>query len=103
MDWLVVLLVVITQPMLFLVGSVLATLFLKKNIIITSCVLFVPLPLLCWLLDVPGMLVTYSVALPRLVGITHYLTVRLVSDTSTAQSVCTWQVELTGVALPEYR
>ena len=77
-----VLLVVVTQPMLFLAGPVLATLYLKRNVIITSCVLFIPLPLLCWLLDMPGMLVIYSVALPGLVGITHYLRVRRVSDTS---------------------
>jgi len=79
-----VLLIVVTQPMLFLAGPVLATLYLKKNAIVTSCVLFIPLPLLCWWLDVPGILIAYSIALPCLVGITHYLRVRHVSGTSIA-------------------
>lgn len=74
-----VLMALVTQPMLILAGPVLATLFLKKNTIITSCVLFIPLPMVCWWLGVSGMLVAYSVALPCLVGVTHYLRTRQVS------------------------
>jgi hypothetical protein len=40
---------------------------------LTSAVLFVPLPLVCWWLGVPGALIAYGVALPCLVGFTHYL------------------------------
>jgi len=79
-----VLLALVTQPMLILLALALATLLIKKNVIIASCVLFIPLSLVCWWLDVPGMLVGYSVALPCLVGATHYLRTRQVSDTSTA-------------------
>ncbi|MBL7166732.1 MAG: glycerol-3-phosphate acyltransferase [Dehalococcoidales bacterium] len=79
-----VLMALVTQPMLILAGPVLATLFLKKNTIIVSCVLFIPLPLVCWWLDVPGMLVAYSVALPCLVGVTHYLRTRQVSTARVA-------------------
>ena len=71
-----VLLVLITQPMLIMAGPVIATLLVKKNVIIASCLLFIPLPLVCWWLGLPGVLVSYSVALPCLVGITHYLQTR---------------------------
>ena len=71
-----VLLALITQPMLILAGPVIATLLVKKNVIIASCLLFIPLPLVCWWLGTQGMLVGYSVALPCLVGITHYLRAR---------------------------
>jgi glycerol-3-phosphate acyltransferase PlsY len=71
-----VLLSLITQPMLILAGPVVATLLIKKNVMLASCVLFIPLPLVCWWLGVPGILVSYSIALPCLVGITHYLRTR---------------------------
>ena len=71
-----VLLALITVPMLILAGPVIATLLIKRNVMLTSCVLFIPLPLVCWAVGAPGMLVGYSVALPCLVGITHYLRTR---------------------------
>jgi len=74
-----ILLALITQPMLILTGPVLATLLIKKNVMLASCVLFIPLPLVCWWLGVPGVLVSYSIALPCLVGITHYLRTRQVA------------------------
>jgi len=77
-----VLLALITQPMLILAGPVLATLLIRKNVILASCVLFIPLPLVCWWLGVPGILVSYSIALPCLVGITHFLRTRQLTKTS---------------------
>jgi glycerol-3-phosphate acyltransferase PlsY len=71
-----VLLAIITQPMLILVGPALATLLIKKNVIIASCVLFIPLPLVCWWLGIPGLLVAYGIALPCLVGFTHFIRTR---------------------------
>lgn len=42
-----------------------------------SCgVMFVPLPLAAWWLGAPASLIAYSVALPSLVGFTHFLTTR---------------------------
>ncbi|UCB44218.1 MAG: glycerol-3-phosphate acyltransferase [Dehalococcoidales bacterium] len=79
-----VLLALVTQPMLILAGPALATLLIKRNVIIASCVLFIPLPLVCWWLGLSGILVGYSVALPCLVGATHYLRTRQVSDVSAA-------------------
>ncbi len=71
-----VLLALITQPILILAVPALATLIIKKNVILASAVLFIPLPLVCWWLGVPGVLVGYSIALPCLVGFTHFLRTR---------------------------
>ncbi len=68
-----VLLTTITQPMLILATPTILTLLISRNVIIASAVLFVPLPFVCWWLGVPGVLVTYGVALSCLVGITHFL------------------------------
>jgi len=78
-----VLLTTITQPMLILATPAILTLFIFRNVIIASAVLFVPLPLVCWWLGVPGMLIAYGVALPCLVGFTHFLRTR---QTSTRQA-----------------
>ncbi|GAI28023.1 unnamed protein product, partial [marine sediment metagenome] len=66
-----VLLTLITQPMLILAVPVLATLAIKKSVIIASCVLFIPLPLVCWWLGMPGLLTAYGITLPCLIGFTH--------------------------------
>ena len=68
-----VLLAIITQPVLILAGPMLATLLIKRNATIAGCVLFVPLPLVCWWLGVPGVLIGYSIALPCLMGITDFV------------------------------
>ena len=77
-----VLLTLITQPMLILVGPALAALFIKRSVIIASCVLFIPLPLVCWWLGIPGTLVAYSIGLPCLVGITDFIRRRKLAHTS---------------------
>ena len=81
-----VLLALITQPMLIVAGPAVLTLFIKKNVTIASCVLFIPLPLVCWWLGAPGLLISYSMALPCVVGFTHFLRTRRVVDTSGAES-----------------
>jgi len=91
-----VLLTLITQPMLILTGPALATLAIKKNVTLASAVLFIPLPLVCWLLGVPGLFIAYSITLPCLVGFTHFLrTRRAVKTTGTgsAEATCidSWQ------------
>jgi len=81
-----VLLTVITQPMLILAGPTLVALFTKRNTSIAGCVMFIPLPLVCWWLGLPGVLVAYSMALPCLVGFTHFLRTRQVADTSSTSN-----------------
>ncbi|MFH0942016.1 MAG: glycerol-3-phosphate acyltransferase [Chloroflexota bacterium] len=67
-----VLLSLITQPMLICAVPALVTLIISRNVTRASAALFVPLPLVGWWLAVPGVLITYSIILPVLVGITHY-------------------------------
>jgi len=71
-----VLMTVITQPVLILAGPTLAALYFWRNVNKASCILFIPLPLVCWYLQIPGILIAYSVALPCLVGFTHFLRTR---------------------------
>ena len=70
------LLILVTQPMLILGGVSIVTLFITRNVILASAVLFAPLSLVSWWLGAPGMLVSYGVALPCLVGFTHFLRTR---------------------------
>ncbi len=81
-----VLTTVITQPMLIVAGPTILALLIRKNVTLASVFLFVPLPLVCWWLGLPGVLVSYSVALPCLVGFTHFLRTRRVVDTSRTSS-----------------
>ena len=71
-----VLLAVITQPMLIMAGPALIALLVLRNVTKASAVLLVPLSLVCWWLGMPGMLIIYSIALPCLVGFTHFLRTR---------------------------
>ncbi len=70
------LLILVTQPMLILGGVSIVTLVITRNVILASAVLFAPLSLVSWWLGAPGMLVSYGVALPCLVGFTHFLRTR---------------------------
>lgn len=58
--------------MLIVAVPTVAVLLIKKNVILTSAVLFISLLMVNWWLDVPGILVVYGIALPILIGITHY-------------------------------
>ena len=51
----------------------LVALLITRNTSIAGAVLFVPLSLVCWWAGVSGMLVSYSIALPCLVGITEFI------------------------------
>jgi glycerol-3-phosphate acyltransferase PlsY len=66
----------ITQPMLILAGPTILILLIKRNVILASAILFIPLPFVCWWLGAPVSLIVYSVALPCLVGFTHFLRTR---------------------------
>ena len=71
-----VLLMLVSQPMLIVAGPALLTLLISRKVMLTSTFLFIPLPLVCWWLGVPGALVAYSIGLPCLVGFTHFLRTR---------------------------
>jgi len=71
-----VLLTLVTQPMLIAGSAAIMVLLKTRNVIKASAAMFVPLPLICWLLGVPGLLVSYSIGLPCLVGFTHFIRTR---------------------------
>ena len=77
-----VLLTTITQPMLILAIPAIAAHFILRDTTKAAAVLFVPLPLVCWLVGLSGALIAYSITLPCLVGFTHFLRTRRVAETS---------------------
>ena len=81
-----VLLTLMTQPMLIVTGPAALTLFIRKNVTLASAILFIPLPLVCWWLGVSGSLISYSMALPCLVGFTHFLRTRRAVSTVGTES-----------------
>ncbi len=80
-----VLLTLITQPMLIVGGVAIVAFFITRRVILgQGPFLFIPLPLVCWWLGVPGVLVAYSIGVPCLIGFTHFIRTRRVVDTSGA-------------------
>jgi glycerol-3-phosphate acyltransferase PlsY len=49
---------------------------IRHSVTFTSVFLFVPLPLVAWWLGASGLMIAYCIALPCLVGFTHFLTTR---------------------------
>jgi len=76
----------LTQPMAIVAGPTIAALIIKKNVILASAILFVPLPLVTWLQGFPLELIIYSIGLPCLVGFTHFLRTRWAPDASGTRS-----------------
>ena len=70
------LLVLVPLPMLILAIPALLVLVIRKNVILASAVLFAPLSLVGWWVSTPVPLIIYSIALPCLVGFTHFLRTR---------------------------
>ena len=71
-----VLLAVLMIPMLIIAAPAIAAHFILRDTTKAAPFIFVPLPLVCWWLGLPGILIAYSVALPCLVGFTHFLRTR---------------------------
>jgi len=71
-----VLLATIPLPVLIVAGPAIAAHFIFRDTTKAAAFVFVPLPLVCWWLGLPGLLVGYSMALPCLVGFTHFLRTR---------------------------
>jgi glycerol-3-phosphate acyltransferase PlsY len=71
-----VLLVLVTQPMLIVAVPATLALIVKRNVSLACAFLFIPLPFLCWLNGLPGLLVACSLFLPLLVGFTHFLRIK---------------------------
>ena len=71
-----VLLVLVPIPMLILAVPAILVLCIRKNVILASAVLFAPLSLVGWWMGASLPLILYSIGLPCLVGITHFLRTR---------------------------
>jgi len=71
-----VLLVLVTIPMLVLALPTILILVLKRNVTPAMAFLFIALPVIDLLLKVELVLILYGIALPALVGITHFFRVR---------------------------
>ncbi len=72
-----VLMAVLNAPMYILGGPTIAILIIARNTTIACAFMFVSLPVVCWLLHVPGYLIAYGISLPCLVGLTHLLRTKL--------------------------
>ena len=51
-------------------------LLITRNVIVAGSFVFIPLPLFAWLFGAPGAHIGYCIALPCLVGFTHFITTR---------------------------
>ena len=71
-----ILLVLVPISVLIVAIPAIAVLLIRKNVILASAVLFILLLLVNWWRHVPGILVFYGIALPIMVGLTHYFRVR---------------------------
>jgi glycerol-3-phosphate acyltransferase PlsY len=71
-----VLLVAVTLPLLIMAGPSILTLIITKNVTRAIAVLFIPLSGLSWWLGLSGLLIGFSILLPVMVGLTHWLRVR---------------------------
>jgi glycerol-3-phosphate acyltransferase PlsY len=71
-----VLAVLVTLPMLVLALPTILILALKRNVTPSMAFLFIALPFVDWVFKVPAVLIGYGIALPTLVGITHFFRTR---------------------------
>ena len=71
-----ILLILTTKPILILTIPALLVLIIKKNTTPVLAFLFIALPFISWWLHVSGLLIAYGIALPAVVGLTHYFRVR---------------------------
>ncbi len=81
-----VLLAVLTIPMLILAAPAILAHFIFRDTTKAAAFIFVPLPLVCWLTGLSGVLIVYSIALPCLVGFTHFLRTRWLPATQRHRS-----------------
>jgi acyl phosphate:glycerol-3-phosphate acyltransferase len=71
-----VLLCTVTLPILIMALPCIAFLVLTRNVTKAAAVLFVPLSVLGWLVGLSGLLIGYSLLLPCVVALAHFMQVR---------------------------
>jgi glycerol-3-phosphate acyltransferase PlsY len=72
-----VLLVTVTRPMLVMAVPCVVTLVLTRNVTRAMAVLFIPLSGLSFWSGLSGMLISFSILMPVIVGVTHYFRARM--------------------------
>jgi len=70
-----VLFAVVPVPMLIIAPVSLLSLLVFKNVILSSAVLFIGLPVVGWLMHISGQLILYGIGLACLIGLTHFFRV----------------------------
>jgi glycerol-3-phosphate acyltransferase PlsY len=85
-----VLLVLAPGGMLISFALAALLLFATRNMLWCTLGLFTPVPFLCWFLGAPASVAAYAAALPALVGLTHALTVRRLSDAARKEAAVFW-------------
>jgi glycerol-3-phosphate acyltransferase PlsY len=85
-----VLLALLPREMLIAAVFGITVLVVTRSSVWLGVALFLPLVLLCWLFDEPLSLLVYSVALPCLSGITHWLTTRNLPPEEQKEALVFW-------------
>ena len=85
-----VLLVILPSEALITLGATVVLLLITRNAILAGVTLFAPLPILCWLFNEPTTQLVYSMALPCLVGLTHWLTMRHLPQEAQKEAETFW-------------
>jgi len=73
-------------PTLIMTIPTVLMLLIFKNVIITTAAIFISLLLVCWWLDVSGLLVIYAIGLAILVALTHFFNRHRVEKTMEAKT-----------------
>jgi glycerol-3-phosphate acyltransferase PlsY len=81
-----VMLALVTLPMLIV--SLPGLFILLSNLMLTGLVMWIPLPLLEWIFGISGVVIIYSLALPCLSGILHFVTTRHFSEEQKKEALC---------------
>lgn len=83
---------IVLIPLEVLIAIILAIIVLAitKNSLVMGAFLFVPMPVLSFFFNEPSYLIVYSMVLPSLVAITHWLTTRGLSSESRRESEIFW-------------
>jgi len=76
----------IPLPTLILTIPTVLMLLIVKNVIITTAAIFISLLLVCWWLDVSGLLVIYAIGLAILIALTHFFNRHRVEKTMEANT-----------------
>jgi acyl-phosphate glycerol 3-phosphate acyltransferase len=90
------LLALLPVEMLIAAAIGIAVLVATRNSVWFGVALFIPLVLLCWLFREPVSLLIYSVALPCLSGLTHWLTTRHLPPEAQKEAVSFWVARKKG-------